>query len=873
MLTFLPDSISGLSELTYLDSYSNQLTSLPESISRLSELTTLRISDTDLTKLPQALRRMTSLTELPYEGSGKFDSCGSTAEPTEIDDCLCDDTACDPDDVPSDTLRLECIGQPAFPSSLPSSLTALDFIDSELFDLPGDTLLTLENLVSLNVSGNKLISIPAALASLPSLTSLNVKENSLCGSDALPDFDPAVEIEADDPIYAECTISLTFCHCTDCCEAELFEFPNSSSFVFETLADADRLGPDENGELWDKIVVDDLADVDLTHMRFVPVNADTYASFAALNCTQSIAVLRSRSEAIEPKLITLTAADDDSAGCIVNLNETFQNADEYQVDDLEFVYFLKDLSMASDSVQVYPYPVHILTIDERDQPYFLVDVFYTADDTEATDGYYTYVELRRNTFTSESCPYPPTVTLKLGDASDAACTKTLSVSETFKYNASIPLAELGQRLNTCVTDPNKLSESGSEIVYHVELFLSLTLPAECDLDIDTKPSLADDQATIDFYARLDNGVEPTSNVNQLVMKIADYSFEPCGDRVVAMGKTKYTIRLVTSIEPTEMTILANPTMGDVLLEPGDFSCTDETAINGTYECIVELTSTECLPMAREVSAETTSCSFDYLSALDVQATFTYADFAETGSLKDPTIVNDKVFTSDCPVPAAQTDVTGTYPVDLTIDGANLNNPITATIAFSNIPPTGSVTLRVVNVEVSMANGLYRRNFAVEDKVDGMQLVQTPWYEDGHFCRFEAAGSSDNTCAPFYAENSNAFTIANDAIFAVDDKGHQGCQSISTRNVDSFIFTPNEWVFGEFTETTSTMEITVTAVVDTCSTPSWTELPVVPLALFVGPMAGAFVAVSDFAAVGIRRRRHAAMTEAGENAKDAVVASA
>ncbi|GBG31318.1 Hypothetical Protein FCC1311_075412 [Hondaea fermentalgiana] len=701
---------------------------------------------------------------------------------------------------------------------------------------------------------NPLTSLPESLSALTQLTQLP--------------YDGTGEFDA-------CTISQTFCHCTDCCEPEVFDSRNTFSFVFETLADADRLGPDDNGELWDKIVVDDLADVDLTHMRLVPIDADTNASPAALNCTQSKAVLRSRSEAIEPKLITLTAADDDSGGCIVNLNETFQNADEYQVDDLEFIYFLKDLGMASGYVQVYPYPVHIFTIDKRDQPYFLVDVFYTADDTEDTDGYYTYVELRRNTFTSESCPYPPTVTLKLGDSSDAACTETLPVSETFKYSASIPSAELGQRLSTCVTDPSK------------------------------PPSLA---ATIDFYARLDNGVEATSgpNVNQLVMKIADYSSEPCSDRVVAMGKTKYTVRLDTSIEPREMTILANPTMGDVLLEPGDFSCTDETAINGTYECIVELTSTECLPMAREVSAETTSCSFDYLSALDVQATFTYADFAETGSLKDPTIVNDKVFTSDCPLPAAQTDVTGTYPVDLTIDGANLNNPITATIAFSNIPPpTGSVTLRVVNVKVSMANGLYRRNFAVEDKADWMQLVQTPWYEDGHFCRFEAAGSSDNTCAPFYAENSNAFTIANDAIFAVDDKGHQGCQSISARNVDSFIFTPNEWVFGEFTETTSTMEITVTAVVDTCSTPSWTssagerralesdstrslqvvtksatlqvsnvsDSSAVPLALIVGPVAGAFVAVSVFAAVVIRRRRRAAKTEADENAKDAVVASA
>ncbi|GBG31317.1 Leucine-rich repeat-containing protein 1 [Hondaea fermentalgiana] len=72
LLTALPESISGLTELTTLSSQSNQLTSLPDSISGLSELYNLEINDNKLTELPSSIGALTKMRYLYVKRPSEF---------------------------------------------------------------------------------------------------------------------------------------------------------------------------------------------------------------------------------------------------------------------------------------------------------------------------------------------------------------------------------------------------------------------------------------------------------------------------------------------------------------------------------------------------------------------------------------------------------------------------------------------------------------------------------------------------------------------------------------------------------------------------------------------------------------------------------
>ena len=68
-LTYLPESISNLSNLTQLYLSGNQLTHLPESISNLSNLTQLDLKGNQLTHLPKSISNLSKLTQLNLWGN------------------------------------------------------------------------------------------------------------------------------------------------------------------------------------------------------------------------------------------------------------------------------------------------------------------------------------------------------------------------------------------------------------------------------------------------------------------------------------------------------------------------------------------------------------------------------------------------------------------------------------------------------------------------------------------------------------------------------------------------------------------------------------------------------------------------------------
>ena len=68
-LTFLPESLGNLTQLTTLDLCLNSLTSLPESLGNLTQLTTLDLSYNPLTSLPESLGNLIQLTTLNLSGN------------------------------------------------------------------------------------------------------------------------------------------------------------------------------------------------------------------------------------------------------------------------------------------------------------------------------------------------------------------------------------------------------------------------------------------------------------------------------------------------------------------------------------------------------------------------------------------------------------------------------------------------------------------------------------------------------------------------------------------------------------------------------------------------------------------------------------
>lgn len=79
-ITYLPEDIGKLINLTSLNVINQKLTTLPHSIGQLSHLASIEISDSPLTELPESVGLLSNLTELyidncPLIGLPKSISC------------------------------------------------------------------------------------------------------------------------------------------------------------------------------------------------------------------------------------------------------------------------------------------------------------------------------------------------------------------------------------------------------------------------------------------------------------------------------------------------------------------------------------------------------------------------------------------------------------------------------------------------------------------------------------------------------------------------------------------------------------------------------------------------------------------------------
>lgn len=184
LLESIPDSISRLRSLVWLDLDSNGLVSIPKSILSLSKLKTLNLKDNPLKEIPEwifELKELSSLTLGWYQP--KSLSNIALMENLESLSLIGMDLSEVPEWLPDLTLtalNLSFNRLTTVPNSISElkGLARLNLMNNRLRELPG-CVAKLSNLVSLDVSLNQLATTPDWLSRLSKLNSLDLSFNEI----------------------------------------------------------------------------------------------------------------------------------------------------------------------------------------------------------------------------------------------------------------------------------------------------------------------------------------------------------------------------------------------------------------------------------------------------------------------------------------------------------------------------------------------------------------------------------------------------------------------------------------------------------------------------------------------------------------------
>ena len=302
-----------------------------------------------------------------------------------------------------------------------------------------------------------------------------------------------------------------------------------------------------------------------------------------------------------------------------------------------------------------------------------------------------------------------------------------------------------------------------------------------------------------------------SNVNLEQMTIAvsdsDSKMVPCVGNSYASAKYQFRLNVdvpgITTVEQAQDTdpYLGDVTVGDVVATwNGNKGVMTDGDGNIFLQFIFE--TDECLP----VDLDGDSCTFDYLGRVSTTA-ITVGEYSSS-KINNPYIV-EKTYDT-CPSLEEIVDVTDTYPVSVTVEAPesgilSLKDDIPVQIQLDGLDDSSSVSVVIQKVEVSMDNGGFKRTFTVDDKLALMDRSYSPFYDDVHFCRHV---QDDGVCKAFYSDGRSN----ND-----DEFDPSSCQGLTTApHIDRFLFDPQMWTFKEFTGTSTTMTITVTANIETCN---------------------------------------------------------
>jgi hypothetical protein len=474
-------------------------------------------------------------------------------------------------------------------------------------------------------------------------------------------------------------------------------------------------------------------------------------------------------------------------------------------------------------------PIHIFTVDLNDLTVVNLDL-----------------NINKNSYANFSCITNQSQILFLDDEDQPLC--TFDTDSFNSINADNVVLGFNLAQNEYIYCNYNDVDEENEIVYYFKVKSDIK---DCVDNYDE--NYTDFVFTVGFLKQIN--INTTNTVEEVVsIDIDDDSlnmvFCPEDERdvdishLIPMAKLKFTVNVITlyTLAPILLEIIESE-FGDVnlaLVSEITFTDHDDDSTHTTIS--FELQTTECLWVQTlhnqlpNSESNFIGCSIDYLPALSLNLRTTFADNSiETTSINNAdrfvTFTSQNV--DDCPVLPISNDVTTIFRSDLIIqddsgndNNFNLNQQIIIKIELLNLELVAQSGVSVVINEVIVSlDNEFIRAYDVTNKKSQMQLDYHPFYSDGHFCRYFDSNNND-TCSYFYnpVNNTSLYATSNWNSYLEDNKGvlfdendkFAHCQDLEDHHIDTFIFTPSNWVFSEFTRQSGMMSVTITAFLHFCS---------------------------------------------------------
>jgi hypothetical protein len=312
----------------------------------------------------------------------------------------------------------------------------------------------------------------------------------------------------------------------------------------------------------------------------------------------------------------------------------------------------------------------------------------------------------------------------------------------------------------------------------------------------------------------------------------------CNNRIYLMDKVvvSHTVRGVyprNAAEPLQYAT-STATFGDYSMNLISTSCSSSQVVSAEYNattCVFKYESEECIPMVVPKTAPGT-CGFEFKFGAFMGASAEMAGFSKRASLNVP-IARKTAPSYACNTARKVSDVTSTVSARLTSFLTESDNGIQ--VELQDVGETTSRTLAITDVRITVGN--MTRLFSLADKVRLMTVANTPYYDDVKYCRYinRVSRTASETCSlPFfnllkagqmYDDQYNVVDAASTNVgglvvgsfpWLLPDRGYAGCDLISKRNIDRWLFNPTRWVFRDMgSQGVVAATVQVTSVLTTC----------------------------------------------------------
>lgn len=474
-------------------------------------------------------------------------------------------------------------------------------------------------------------------------------------------------------------------------------------------------------------------------------------------------------------------------GCLLNMDFL------YDTDEVTGSPFITNITTNVTNYYIIDTPAIIRTGPSEEQ--------YLIKNISISSTFTVDIALYRAPLTNHSCATPQSFNVNISSTCSFQATFFTedTANELFIYRFTTTKTEL---LNCNELTPinyshNYLLEIGNTTTYRTDGVAWSTNHNTCD---SRRPFVNDSVAfTVNLL--------PTSSGSSTLVEQSTFRVVPESiDMDVSVCDGAYaspvsTLRFdVEILFPPNVTVEQNEiyflheTLGPfiVLEKVGNLTCTGQT-------CIQSYRTLDCLPVMFTTS---TQCTFDLtnmrLHLTAVRAVMGYYEMSET---INPVIPFESFTSGTCPQLVNVQNVNDVFPpiISVDVDGSD----IVTTMTIQN---GGYVSLEFIDVEVSLYtpdNVLWGTQiFNKGNKLKGMTLTHSPYYNDAHFCRHE--------CLPFY-NDSRADLLGSNGLFpkCVLPTGS------TAAGTDIFTFNPQNWVFQSYSHNVGLMIVQATANLYVC----------------------------------------------------------